>query len=176
MSSGAAITNSGSASNLSIAGASILAGNINTKGTQTYSGTVTLAAATQLTSTGSDGNISFVSTVDGATDNSQSLTLTSAGTMTFAAAVGATHPLSALTTGVGTTSLAGNVTTSGAQSYGGNVQLTSDVSLITTDNAVSIAGSVTQLTINNSRRYARLFIPPFSPILSACPSTTISGD
>ncbi|MBU3608919.1 glycine-rich domain-containing protein, partial [Polynucleobacter nymphae] len=132
--------------NLSVSSTSTLAANVSTTGTQLYSGEVTIGGSlVTLTSTGtgSNGNISFSSAVDGNADNTQALTVVSSGTMTFGAAVGVAHPLSALTTGVGTTSLAGNITTSGGQTYGGNVVLNNSLNLSSLTNGdITIAGNL----------------------------------
>ena len=81
------------------------------------------------------GTITFNGTVNGA----QSLTVTSTGAMIFDAAVGGTTALSSLTTGTGYTSLT-NVTTTGAQSYGGPASLIG--SYTTGNGAFTIAGPV----------------------------------
>ncbi len=93
---------------------------INTTGSQTYNGPVTLGQSTTLTSTGS-GNITLAGTVDEAYD----LVVNTAGTTTFGGAVGNGAALTSITTGApGTTAInGGGVTTTGAQTYYGPVTL-----------------------------------------------------
>jgi filamentous hemagglutinin family protein len=166
MSSGAAITNSANTSNLSVTGASTLAGNINTAGNQTYTGAVTLSGNTTLTTLNSsqvntNGTITFGAAVDGTASGAQSLTITSGtGAVSFGSTVGGTMPLSSLTitggsTSTGqTTTLGGNVTTSGNQSFGGNLTLGANASLTSTANsgngAVTINGSVSTNSVQSS--------------------------
>jgi filamentous hemagglutinin family protein len=144
MSTGAAITNSANTSNLTVAGASTLNGNINTVGNQTYTGAVTLGANTALTtlntsSANTNGTITFSSTLDSTAGSYYGLSITNGtGTAAFGGIVGASSGTSALgylcinasgcsastvgtSTGSGTSTLANNVTTSGNQTYGGAV-------------------------------------------------------
>ncbi|MEI7782879.1 MAG: autotransporter-associated beta strand repeat-containing protein, partial [Betaproteobacteria bacterium] len=166
MAAGSAITNSANTSNLSVAGASTLVGNVNTSGNQTYTGAVTLSGDTTLTTlntsqTNTNGTITFGATVDGTSSGAQSLTVTSGtGAVAFGSAVGNTAPLSALTITGGTTStgqtttLGGNVTTSGNQTYGGNLILEANTSLTSTANSgngtVTIAGNVNSSSTNSN--------------------------
>ncbi len=100
----------------------------------TFGGPVTLAGDTTVNA--GFGTITF----NGAVDGAKALTANSTGAMLFNASVGGTTALTSLTTGSGYTSLT-NVTTTGAQSYGGEASLTGTY---TTGNAaVTIAGPVT---------------------------------
>jgi hypothetical protein len=101
-------------------GATTLGGTIQTTGSQTYSGAVTLNAATVLTSAGGS-SIGFANTLDGPF----SLDVNTSGTTTFGGIVGGTNALAALTTNAGGTTAinGGSVTTTGAQTYGDAVLL-----------------------------------------------------
>jgi filamentous hemagglutinin family protein len=96
----------------------------------------TLAGAGNgLTATAGSGDITFSDTVSGL----GALIANSAGTTAFNNTVQATS----LTTDTGgTTTLNGDVTTSGAQTYGDDVRLNSGVTLTTTNSAVSFSGAV----------------------------------
>ncbi|OYD80481.1 hypothetical protein CHT98_31140 (plasmid) [Azospirillum brasilense] len=100
----------------------------------TFNGETTLAGTTAVDA--GYGTITFNGTVNGA----QALTATSTGAMVFNAAVGGTTALASLTTGTGYTSLV-NVTTAGAQSYGGETSLMG--SYATGNGAFTVAGPVT---------------------------------
>jgi filamentous hemagglutinin family protein len=101
-------------------GTTQLAGAITTSGTQTYGDAVTLTGATTLASSGNQA-ISFGSTVNGA----RTLAVNTTGATSFGGAVGGVTALTSLTTNAGgTTSLGGNVSTTGLQSYGDAVTLT----------------------------------------------------
>ncbi len=118
-----------------------LGGTIQTAGNQTFTGAVTLNAATTLTSS-AGGAISFSNTLDGAF----SLDVNTAGATTFGGAVGSTTALSSLTTNVGgTTSINGGaITTSGMQSY-------NDAILLGTNTTLSSTGAdITASNIGNS--------------------------
>ena len=100
----------------------------------TFGGPVTLVGDTTVDA--GYGTITF----NGAVDGAMALTANSTGAMLFNAAVGGTTALSSLTTGSGYSSLT-DVTTTGAQSYGGETSL---IGAYATDNAaVTIAGPVT---------------------------------
>jgi hypothetical protein len=117
---------------------------------QNYDDAVTLGADAVL----NGDNIVFASTVDGA----KALTVNSSGSgaTTFAAAVGATTPLTSLTTnGDGTTNLnGGSVSTSAAQSYGDDVVLGADTIIGGTDvtfaKTLNSDGTNRDLTVNGS--------------------------
>jgi fibronectin-binding autotransporter adhesin len=137
------ITNSSGTGSLSVTGTSTLANSVTTSGTQTYTGAVTLAAATALNSTNSD--VTFGSTVNGA----QGLTINQGtGKANFNGIVGATANLASLNVaGTGATYLGSSATeikTSGAQSYAGNLYLgAATTSLTSTSNgAITVTGDV----------------------------------
>jgi hypothetical protein len=115
-----------------------VAATIDTTGTQEYGAPVTLIGGATFVS--SMGGVTFDSTIDGA----QSLAVSTTGTASFDAAVGATTPLSSLTVlGPATASLGGNVTTTGAQSYGGAVSLaTSNVTLRSNGGSLTFSSTV----------------------------------
>ena len=135
-------------SSLSVSGTTNLGANITTSGAQAYTGAVILGTNTMLSTTSSP--ISFGSTIDGTSAGSQSLTLTTgSGSINFAADVGATKALANLTVaGVSgtstaqTTSLHGNVITSGMQSYGGNLIVGSTTINLVTTGAASTGGNL----------------------------------
>jgi mucin-19 len=149
--------------NLSFIGSTInLNADISTGGSQTYTGNVILGASVTLQTSAISGNgsVIFSARVDSSAGNYYGLTVTNGSSnVSFGAAIGGNSPTSALgyltITGVPnnstaqTTILYGSVTTSGAQSYGGNVQLTGDVTLATRNNDVTIVGNITAVTITN---------------------------
>ncbi|KAA0687842.1 filamentous hemagglutinin N-terminal domain-containing protein [Azospirillum brasilense] len=100
----------------------------------TFNGETTLAGTTLVDA--GYGTITFNGTVNGAQD----LTAISTGAMVFNAAVGGTTALASLTTGTGYTSLV-NVTTAGAQSYGGETSLMGTYA--TGNGAFTVAGPAT---------------------------------
>ncbi|MDJ1168686.1 filamentous hemagglutinin N-terminal domain-containing protein [Roseofilum sp. BLCC_M154] len=106
---------------LTVNGNTRLNSNVTTTTDQTYTGSVQLDNSVILES--GNGNISFVNTVDGA----HTLTVNS-DNITFADAVGSIDPLNQLTVN-GTTALNGDITTTGAQTYNGFVQLNNSVTL-----------------------------------------------
>ncbi|HEX4111209.1 MAG TPA: hypothetical protein VH020_01620, partial [Stellaceae bacterium] len=118
-------------------------GSVTTGGGQTYTGAATLNAATTLGSNGG-GNITFGSTVDGG----YALTVNTAGTAAFDGAVGATTPIDSLTDTAAATTLGGDVTTAGKQSYGAvaiaaNETLMAQTGAIALGSVVAGANSVT---------------------------------
>ena len=118
-------------SSVSVSGTSVLnAGSIITKGTQTYSGAVTLDASTPMSAT----SVAFGATVDGA----RSLVIL--GNASFAGAVGGTTALSSL--GVtGTSALnGGSVKTSADQTYSDAATLGADTTLTSTYGLVRFFG------------------------------------
>ena len=107
------------------AGTTTLTGNVSTTGAQTYNDAVTLAAATMLSSSGA-GAIALNSTVNGG----QTLVVNTGGATTFGAAVGGTTALASVTTdAVGTTTLTGNVSTTGGQAYNDAVTVVANSTL-----------------------------------------------
>jgi autotransporter-associated beta strand protein len=99
------------------------AGAITTTGGQSFSGPITLGAATTLTSSGG-GNIDLGSTVDGAL----SLATSTTGITTLGGLVGGSAALTSLTSRAAALD-GGGVTTSGAQSYNGPVTLGANTTL-----------------------------------------------
>jgi autotransporter-associated beta strand protein len=106
----------------------------------TYLGAITLAADTTIKTT---GDLTLSSTVDGAF----ALTVTNTGILSFGSTVGTSvNRLSSLSVS-GSVYLYNNVWTSGTQSYSGDVVLAgSDISLNTTNSAVSVSGNISVLT------------------------------
>src|SRR5208337_1233183 len=96
---------------------------VTTAGAQSYTGAVTLGAATVLTTTNS--NVTFTATVNGLVAGAQSLTINQGtGTVSFGGVVGAAFSLASLAVnGVGGPITLLSVTTAGAQSYTGPVTL-----------------------------------------------------
>ncbi len=116
---------------------------VTTSGTQTYNDAVVLGANTTLTTTNS--NVSFAGTVNGA----QTLAISvGTGLVSFGTAVGggtALASVSVTSTNAGANAITvRSVTTTGAQTYTGNVTLGAATTLTTTANgSVSITGTVT---------------------------------
>ena len=121
------------------AGATSLAGNVTTTLTQTYNDPVTLTGNAILAST-TNLLIALASTVNGAF----TLTVNTTAATTFGGVVGGVTPLVSVTTNAGgTTSIAGNMTTTGAQGFGDAVTLAGNVILASTGNlAVALGGTV----------------------------------
>jgi hypothetical protein len=91
---------------------------IKTSGTQVYNTNILLGGDLSVRSTG--GAISFKGTIDGA--HNLDVQLGTADRVVFNAAVGATTPLTSLTTGsLGHTYVNANITTTGAQTYNNSV-------------------------------------------------------
>jgi parallel beta-helix repeat protein len=126
-------------------------GNVTLNGTYTtqggavsVAGTATLAGDTQIT-TGS-GAVTFSGTIDGATDHpaaAPSLTVNTTDATTFVRAVGWVHPLSSLTTTSGAATATSSVSTTGSQSYGGDVTLSGPYWVYDKDSAFTVAGATT---------------------------------
>ncbi|MBT8603072.1 hypothetical protein G6662_00585 [Polynucleobacter paneuropaeus] len=159
MVAGSSITNTANTSNLTVTGTGTLAGTINTAGYQTYTGAVTLGANTTLSTlntsaVNTNGAISFIAAVNG-TAGTETLTVANgSGNLTFGSTVGASTVLGSLTVnGVSgspylqTTLLLGNITTTGIQSYGGNLNLSANIALATTNSNVTVSGIVYQKAI-----------------------------
>jgi hypothetical protein len=146
-------------------GTTFINANITTASSQYYQGPATLnaSALSSTDSTGSievDGGVTLahdatVTAVGAAilvgVDGHYNLTVDSDSSVLFPGAIGATTPLASLATG-GATALYGNVTTTGAQSYGARVVLRGNVAIQTTDALVSFAS-----TIDSSNATARNF-------------------
>jgi filamentous hemagglutinin family protein len=114
--------------------------NITTTGAQSYQ-TVTLASGVTLATTNSA--INLTGPVNSEAGTNRALTLsTGTGTVSLGAAVGATTALATLTSsGTGSLFLA-DVTTTGLQSYGGAVVLTSNAALSTTNSDIRMTGGL----------------------------------
>ncbi len=132
---------------------------VNTSGTQTYTGPVTLVQNATLDSIGvaALGNITFTSAVDGA----HNLIVNTAGITKFGGVVGGAASLTSLTTDVdggshgGTTETYGNVTTTAVQTYGDAVKLAKSEGLTTlTGTNVIFKSTLDSLTGNKSLRVA----------------------
>ncbi|NCV08650.1 MAG: hypothetical protein EBW51_08690, partial [Actinobacteria bacterium] len=131
---------SAGAATLTVSGTSSIGASINTSGAQNYAGAVTLTAATTLTATGS--TIYFGSTVNGA----YALTITtgsSTGYVSFVGTVGNSAVLSSLTVTTPTLFIYSSITTSGAQSYTGDLVISGSPTLTTTNSNVTVTGNVT---------------------------------
>jgi hypothetical protein len=134
---------------LNLVGAAVLnGGSVTTTGAQTYTGTVTLQKNTVMDATAS--NVTVNGTVDGA----YALTVNSGGVTTFNGAIGSNTPLSALSTDANTSGSvvmnAGSVVTTGAQTYGEAVSLSTNTTLTS-----SGAGAITLGdTVNGAKTLA----------------------
>ncbi|HSW69737.1 MAG TPA: hypothetical protein VLI69_06265, partial [Gammaproteobacteria bacterium] len=103
-------------------GSTSIGSNITTVNAQTFNDSVNLAGDSTLQSN-SNGDIHFSSTLDGA----KALAVNTAGVSFFGAEVGGTTALTSLTTNAGgSTSIDGNMTTSGTQTYNDTVNLAND--------------------------------------------------
>ncbi|MES2050441.1 MAG: autotransporter domain-containing protein [Pseudomonadota bacterium] len=124
------------------AGGITLNRDISTHGAQTYNNAVTLGGTTTLTSTDPSA-INFASTVDGA----YNLTVSTNGQTTFGGAIGGVTALTSLTTGAGgSTTLNGNVTSTGAQTFNNAVTLGANTTLLSaTGSAIQLNGNVNAL-------------------------------
>ena len=155
------ISNTAGTSSLIISGTANLGGSITTTGTQTYSGAVTLSAAT-ITLTTTDSDVTFGGTIDSDAGQTNHLTIDTngtTGTIQFGGLVGNTVALGAIgITGnldldaniVGAASLAvsgssnlgADVTTTGNQTYSGAVTLSAATITLTTTNDVTFGGTI----------------------------------
>ncbi|MDE1989871.1 MAG: hypothetical protein KGI82_05325, partial [Betaproteobacteria bacterium] len=111
-----------------------------TNGNVTFYGNVTLSTRSIGVTSGT-ANTTFNGTVNGG----QNLTVTSTGTTTFGSTVGNSTPLTSLTLSgaTGATALNGNVTTSGAQTYGGSLSVNAASTLKTTNSGITVTGAAT---------------------------------
>src|SRR5581483_754917 len=98
---------------------------INTSGSQTYNGAVTLSQNATLTATG--GDVTF----DSALDGTHAFTV-SAGNVTFDGLVGSSHALTSLTDVGATTITSPAIRPTGSQTYNGAVTLSQDATLTAT--------------------------------------------
>ena len=121
--------------NLTVTGTANLSGTVTTNNAQTYEGAVQLYGDT----TAAGSSETFDSTVD---SPGTAFALTTVGPVTFAGVVGGANPLSSLTAS-STATLTGDVTTAGAQTYGGAVQLEADTTTASTSNdAITFSGTI----------------------------------
>lgn len=149
-------------------------GSVTTIGAQSYDGAVTLGANTTL----SGASVAINAPLNAASDGGQSLTITAAGPTTLSG-VGATNRLSTLrTNGGGTTTLGGNVSTTGAQTYDDTVMLGTTVTLaassVAFNAAVDAQASGAQgLTVNANG--ATVFAAPVGATQALASLTTNAG-
>jgi hypothetical protein len=117
------ITNAGGTTNLGA--------NVTTTGSQSFGDNARLTGDVTALSTGGS-TIAFGNTVNGA----QALSVNTSGATRFSTTVGASSALDSLTTNAGgTTSLGGNVTTTGPQSFGDDALLLADITARSTGNS-----------------------------------------
>jgi len=140
----------GNVANLTSLGDVRLNGTIQTNAAQNYAANTILFGATTAEA-GTD--VSFGGLVNGGS----ALTINSTGTTTFSGAVGSTVALSSLTTNAGgTTLLGGDVTTTGNQSFGDQVNMTGSVTLVsgagTIDASSGINGTGQTLTVGDANQ------------------------
>ena len=155
------ISNTAGTSSLIISGTANLGGSITTTGTQTYSGAVTLSAAT-ITLTTTDSDVTFGGTIDSDAGQTRHLTIDTngtTGTIQFGGLVGNTVALGAIgitgnldlddaMTSVvdlsvsGTSNLGADITTTGTQTYTGVVTL-SGGDRILQGSTVNFGGTIT---------------------------------
>ena len=142
---GAPVGGTKSLASLTVTSPTTLTGNITTTGTQTFDNAVTLAATSTLATTNSA--VDFAGTVDAAAAGAQGLTVSAGtGAVTFGAAVGGAQSLANLTV-TGPTTLAGNITTTGTQTFNSAVTLAADSTLATTNSAIDFASTVDATTV-----------------------------
>ncbi len=162
---------------LAITGTSRIGANVSTSGAQSYGGAATLIADATLTGS----TVDFAASVDGP----QSLTVNATATR-FAAGVGQATALTRLVTdAAGTTTLGGNVTTTGAQTWGDALALATDVTLrggtLTlagpVDGAHALAVDGTQVTLAGAigSSTALTSVAATGPLTLAAGSVTTTG-
>jgi len=122
-------------------------GNASLSGTYTtqggavaVAGTTTLAGDTQITTGG--GAVTFSGTVDSATDEA-ALTVNTIGATNFVRAVGWVNPLLSLTTTGGGPTATSSVSTTGSQTYSGDVSLNGTYWVYDEGSAFTVAGATT---------------------------------
>jgi hypothetical protein len=142
----AAILNGASAAgaaSITVSDISDLGANVTTSGIQTYTGAVTLSAATVITTTNS--NVTLGSTINGA----NALTVSQGtGTLTFSGIVGGSTSLASISVnGSGTLNInGGEITTTGNQSYSGPVLIGANTTLTTSGGNVLFSSSIKSVT------------------------------
>ncbi|NBQ73660.1 MAG: hypothetical protein EBU11_12265, partial [Gammaproteobacteria bacterium] len=154
----ASIGNSPGATSLTVSGTADLGADVETTGTQTYSGAVTVSAD-GITLTTANSQITFSSTINSEASEGNAISFAvgssevefdgvigggtngSLGAITITGALDLDNTLtSAASLSVsGTSNLAANVTTSGTQTYTGAVTLSNDVTLTSTSSNMSFA-------------------------------------
>ena len=164
---------------LSVSGTTLLSGTVNTTGTQTYSQAVTLNGDASLVSSGSSGGITFGGALD-SDASSHSLTLNAgSNTVSFGGSVGSLSQLNTLTSsGSGAVNLAGNVTTTGTQSYAGTLDLSSTNTQLSGSSVSLLAGasgSSTNLTIAGNATLAGTSNLATLTASNGSTSSTLSG-
>jgi hypothetical protein len=189
------IGNSPGATSLTVSGDANLGADVETTGTQTYSGAVTISNDITLTTT--DSNITFGSTVDG-DGTARDLTIdmdngvSADGTVQFANTVGANDDLDVIditgnlnldaaisnTTSLsvsGTSNLGANVTTSSTQTYSDAVTLSADVTLTTTDSNITFSSTIDSDS-GDSKRDLTLTLGSGSASITGIVGTTSLAD
>ncbi|MFC5583149.1 beta strand repeat-containing protein, partial [Rhodanobacter terrae] len=127
----------GGALDVTAGGGITLDGNVTSGTAQTYNDAVTLGADATLASTGG-GAVMLAGTVDGA----HNLAVNTSGLTTFGGTVGGTIALASLSSGGGgATTLDGNVSTTGAQTYSNALTLGGDATLSSSGNGAIDAAS-----------------------------------
>lgn len=126
-------------SSLTVAGRNLAIRNVTTTSFQSYTGAVTLSGPTTLTT---DGGVADPISFSGAIDGAQTLTIEAGNAdVTIGGAVGGSTPLTGLSVFGGLISLA-DVTSTGSQTYSGDVSLSGDLAS-TTSGSISVEGDTT---------------------------------
>ncbi|HUW40887.1 MAG TPA: FlgD immunoglobulin-like domain containing protein [Rectinemataceae bacterium] len=124
-------------------GATALNANVTTTGAQSYGGPVALGL--DATFTAPAGSLVWFKSMLGGGATTRSITIVTASAQFDGAVGGAANLVTSLSVGAGAaTALNANVTTSGAQSYGGPVSLGADASTITGAGALTFGSTVGQ--------------------------------
>lgn len=118
-------------------GGTVFNASVTTSGAQTYLDAVTLGADLTMTGAG----IRFGSTLN-STGANRALTISDSGLTRFDAAVGGILELASLTVaGGGTTQIAANISTTGAQQYDNNTTVTADATLASSAGLITLNGT-----------------------------------
>jgi hypothetical protein len=135
---------------LNVVGNTTLTGNVLTLNAQSYSGSLTLAAATTLTKTSSVNGINIAGAIDGAYALTITATQTTANpsqTIVLGASIGANTALTSLAV-TGPAQFDGtSITTTGAQTFNSALKLTNSTTIAAT-NAAIIFAQVNGTTVN----------------------------
>lgn len=113
-------------------------GGVTTSDAQYYFDAVTLGSAGTLLTSTDGGTILFAASLDGAS----ALAVSTTGVTVFFGSVGAATPLNSLSISSGDAELSGPVSTTGNQSYQGDVSLDQDVTLTTHGGNVAFGGQI----------------------------------